>query len=318
MKLSFDVFCLEVLARFEKHFGGEWKLDELTRVNEHLTTLLKLPDELEGLYVSPNIYLNDWYIKYCRMNPDEENEIYEAMFRFWEDACGQEDYIVGVMSQFIETPSLLLDKVIFHLIGKERNATLLERVPHRDFLDMAIIYRVVVSSREDGYLESLLVTDDLMERFGWSEEMLYEHSKVNTPKMFPAVIVSMLDYFQGYGDFAPVEDYDVKSHSFDDFIPMFTVTNNGMGSVLFNRYGAASMLYTDVLKLLADQCDDDLLLIPSSIHEFIMIPLNYTDGRTAEFRDMVGEVNSNVLDPREALTDSVYIYDRRKAELVIA
>lgn len=67
-------------------------------------------------------------------------------------------------------------------------------------------------------------------------------------------------------------------------LPMYILTNN-------RRFlGACCILYPNVLKEISKDLKDNLILLPSSIHEFIVVPASFTDNAQL-LRDIVCEVN---------------------------
>lgn len=80
--------------------------------------------------------------------------------------------------------------------------------------------------------------------------------------------------------------------------------------VLTNQYklnGAASMFYPDVLKDFAAEQGTDLIILPSSIHEVILIPME--EGmKPDDFKHMIREVNSEEVEASEILSDHAYVY----------
>ena len=86
---------------------------------------------------------------------------------------------------------------------------------------------------------------------------------------------------------------------------MLILTNAG------KTYGACCILYPKVLERLAERVDGDYYLIPSSVHEFILLPVE--QGRSAaELKEMIVEVNSTELTPEEILSDQLYLYSRQE------
>ena len=90
--------------------------------------------------------------------------------------------------------------------------------------------------------------------------------------------------------------------------------------VLSNKtkiFGAAVMLYSEVLKKFAEKKQTDLFILPSSVHEVIIIPK--TEGMEwKKLQEMVIEVNATQVEDIEILSDSVYCYSREKDELIPA
>jgi hypothetical protein len=76
-----------------------------------------------------------------------------------------------------------------------------------------------------------------------------------------------------------------------------------------NLNGATAVLYTDELEEVADSLGENLILIPSSVHEFLAVPDN---GRfkAEDFCDMVQEVNMNMLYLNERLSNNIFYFDR--------
>ena len=89
--------------------------------------------------------------------------------------------------------------------------------------------------------------------------------------------------------------------------PLYVLTNRS------GWYGASCILYPGLLQKLAAQLGDDLFILPSSVHEVILLPVRAAGG-PAELEAMVKEVNATEVDPEEVLSDSVYRYSlSRKA-----
>ena len=84
------------------------------------------------------------------------------------------------------------------------------------------------------------------------------------------------------------------------------------------HFGASVILDTDFLKSLSDRLDEsNLCILPSSIHETIVVPvpenIDY-DILITQYREMVQSVNE-ILDPMDILSDDVFIYDRYTNEI---
>ena len=89
--------------------------------------------------------------------------------------------------------------------------------------------------------------------------------------------------------------------------------------VLSNRdrvFGAAALLYAGALKKLTKRLNKNLIILPSSVHEVLLVP---DDGVTKKdfFKNMVKEVNDSQVDPEERLSYNVYYYDRFSEEISI-
>ena len=74
-------------------------------------------------------------------------------------------------------------------------------------------------------------------------------------------------------------------------------------------YGAgAALLHTECLHDLADRLEQEqLFLIPSSIHEILILPVTETDAN--ELNEIITHINRTVVAPRERLSDHVYRFE---------
>ena len=81
--------------------------------------------------------------------------------------------------------------------------------------------------------------------------------------------------------------------------------------------GFATILYPGALKGAADMIGKDLYVMPSAVHEAVLVPA----GRfmeASELFGMVREVNASCVAEEEVVSDSVYFYDRKEQKLCMA
>ena len=78
--------------------------------------------------------------------------------------------------------------------------------------------------------------------------------------------------------------------------------------------GASCILYEHLLELFADRLGADLYILPSSVHEVILIPAT-SDTSFAELSRMVKEVNETQVSPEEILSDHVYYFSRNSRSI---
>ena len=84
-----------------------------------------------------------------------------------------------------------------------------------------------------------------------------------------------------------------------------------------NQNGAASVCYKDVLDNFSQKIKDDLVALPSSVHETILLPLQEKSNLDS-LKEMVYDINRTILNPSEFLSDNVYVYNRQDKQLIIA
>ena len=82
-------------------------------------------------------------------------------------------------------------------------------------------------------------------------------------------------------------------------------------------FGASVILYPGMMESVAEKLDSNLLIIPSSIHEVLVL----SDKLTTDWdylRDMIHSVNKTEMVPQDILSDSLYYFDRETGKITIA
>lgn len=123
-----------------------------------------------------------------------------------------------------------------------------------------------------------------IERIGLTEEELYEYAYRNTMKKFPYKLQSLTDA--------------LGCSIFESKVPLYVLTNETTVN------GAGVILYEGMRDILLDAVENEFIAIPSSIHEWIIVPEILRDVGT--ITKMIQEVNSTVVSPNEVLSDRPY------------
>lgn len=191
-----------------------------------------------------------------------------------------------------EVPEVVIDdlndfksRAILTLINTEKNQNMLSYVPHRAYYEFSIVYRIIVHEDEEA-TTSGIVTNEMLEKAGYTEEELYKFAYENTRK-----------------------DVNI-SKMFGMYV---LTTKRGM-------YGAASILFPEMIKEIADHYGCDLYLIPSSTCEWMAVPVRTISGSggAAEVNEMIREANSVAVEEEEILGERCYYYDYKTGEIRLA
>ena len=129
------------------------------------------------------------------------------------------------------------------------------------------------------------------------------------------IIDAALDNIKGDITLDSMGDYiDLSMFEADEnLIDMYIVTNR------LKLHGAVAMLQKDRLKEFADNLKvDTLTILPSSIHECLIINAEDEPKDIDELREMVKEVNETVVSDQDILSNNVYIYNRTTDKITIA
>lgn len=243
--------------------------------------------------VSPLLYLDDYYIHY------QNGELLENIIRNI-----RADYDKKVQMAAVKIPNLqefenIRGRVIYRLVNYEKNKEILEDCPHIRLYDLAVTFRWVARIDDVGVSTSL-ITNKQVKEWGVSVNDLVLAARQNTPRLFPAQIIDMEEMLAGMVSFI----------LYPSAIPMYILTNKQ------ELNGASALLYGDVLKDFANKKGADMYILPSSIHEVIMIPADRIDD-PKKLSSMVHEANTTVVSTGDVLSDSVYYYDRKKDQILV-
>ena len=195
------------------------------------------------------------------------------------------------------------------LINTEKNADILKEVPHREFLDLSLIYVVELKWDEQNAVSSIRISNDHMNYRGVTEEELYRQVKRNMNEMEESSICSLAEIVMGMADDIPEE---ILSSVCSEYMPMYVLTNkNGVN-------GAVEILNEELLKKFSAMFEKDLIVIPSSIHECMLVPASEEIADCGCIAQMVREINDTMVAENEVLSYHVYKYERQTGTMTIA
>lgn len=177
------------------------------------------------------------------------------------------------------------------LVSKDRVADDRNRFVHRPFLNVEVIYYVTVTVHGEAAI--IKITEALSRYWGVTEEEIHSDAMRNLENQQYQV-----------QDLLPLL-VDLTGGALEE-----TVRNEKM-YVVWNekgRYGAAGILSRNIMKKCADRIGQNFYLLPSSIHEMVLVPDTGTISAD-EFRIMVTEINQEIVALEERLCDEVFYYD---------
>ncbi len=254
------------------------EIREVMKANDIKTTAIVVQSSCSN--IAPTIYLE--YFEANGMSVEETTKTICDMFL-------KESFKTSAMSDVVDNIrdwDKIKDKICFRLYNEELNKTRLADVPYIKYLDLAVTYFIVVKAGESEF-GSIMVTDNLMETWGKNIADLSDAASVNTPKYFPIKIKHISDIIG-----LPIDE------------PMYVATTTS------GSYGATVLLNDELLNSYYDKFNDDLIILPSSIHDCIIIPKNALDAdRLNGLSEMVRSINqSDAVNETEVLSDQAYVW----------
>ncbi len=281
----------------------EQKLYEKTgrEVSVELRTVEKMNETYEALAVKPEdsiigVNLNATSLYHQIEHGASYDSVVDGAVDVAENALtNHPEFDIDAFKDYANMKSTLAMEVV----SAERNADLLQTVPHKDMEDMAVVYRFVLGDTAAG-TGTILVTNQMLDNYGITAEQLHEDAMHNAPEIRPLVIEGM---GQVLARQMGVDDLEMLGLNIPpEQEQMFVATVEG------NVHGAGVIAYEDFMDKAAERVDGSFYILPSSVHELLIIPDNGKfDLRSLE--NMVKEVNATTVDPIDQLTDSVYHYD---------
>lgn len=138
----------------------------------------------------------------------------------------------------------------------------------------------------------VMMTDRLLEASGMSLDELDRAAMENTRKT-GFIVMPVADVLEA--------ELGTRPPELPGMTPLFVITSTD------RHWGAAALLFPEVLEEAYDLIRDNFYIIPSSIHELIAAPLDAGD--PDELAELIGHVNDTSVDPEDRLSYSLYRYD---------
>ena len=247
----------------------------------------------KGKDIAPTIYLDSFYELYT--NGENIKNIIRQIEVIYEQNKNNVTFDVNILKHF----DTIKDKIVYKVVNYRSNEKLLEQVPHKRILDLAVVFYCLLDN-EYGRSATALIYNNNLKNWNVTIDDVYKAALKNTPDLLHSKIRSMAALFGKCGVNVDGEEVDLK-----DYVPsdMYVLTNES------KLNGAACILYENVLYDFAQKLGADLYILPSSVHEVILLP-KLSMFEKDELVNMVKEVNTEGVAADEVLSDHVYEYNR--------
>ncbi|MCR4808091.1 MAG: DUF5688 family protein [Lachnospiraceae bacterium] len=290
---KFEEFAEDVrYAMAMRYKDDKVTLKRITKNNGVIYTGICVRGEKESIY--PTLYLEPFYDE----SSDEgvSDEIIDRICDIYESRRLGSVENLNYLTDYERVRKSLRCK----LINRKNNEEFLKDVPHRPFMDLAIVPYYRIKDCDLGRTimceGSFVIRNSHLDMWKVTAEELVRESVENTLTMEEPVITGMYELLSRLNPaFKACEGEE-------DLCPMYVMTTG-------DSYGAVAMLYEDRIRDLCRALDSDVIIIPSSINEIILIPKK---GCIPEemLNEMVCEVNETEIRPIEVLSDHVYSFER--------
>ena len=250
----------------------------------------------QDINISPTIYLEEYYRQF--QNGGSLEHITSDILRLYNEVRFQKSWGEEKLYDY----SQVKEKVIYRLVNYESNEKMLRNVPYIVYLDLAIVFCVLLEVTKYG-TATMAIRNDHLDLWGAEKEELYRQASENTSRFLPDDFSSMS---------AVIEELTEESEahiSFEDKEEEMYVLSNRIHS-----YGAAAILYSGRMEGIGMYLKSNYYVLPSSVHEVIVVPEKAAVEKE-ELSAMVAEINRTQVEAEEVLSDHAYYYDRKKGRL---
>lgn len=303
--MIFEQFKTKVCNALREVMGAEYEITykEITKNNGVI--LRGIIIAREGSNVSPTIYLDELYEDY-EAGRTFGDIIYDILCVYQRNAKE-----IQVDMNFFTQYDKVKTRVLYKLIHLESNKKLLEEIPYKKWNDLAIVFYYAMEEEYCGKA-TILIRNSHLAMWGIDIDTLCQDAEKNMQRLLPEELLPIKQIIQEFLSNHLRQEMTEEEIALPENI-------SSMMYVLSNReriFGAAALLYSDAIRTLTKKLNCNLIILPSSVHEVILVPDDNITDKTF-YTDMVKEVNDTQVEPEEILSYNVYYYDRITGKIQI-
>lgn len=312
--MNIEQFRTEIISNIESR-DLNISIKECDAIKNNGVKLCGVCIGAKGTVIYPSIYLENYYEKYVDGVGIEQ--ITDELLETADKAQYKGEFNPGFYEDFEKVRDCLRVKII----NTEKNRELLKETPNREFLDLSIVVYCSLE-RVFGTEASILVKNSHIKKWGITCEELLNTAYENTKKD-NVIIKDLADVISGLkrridceNDNAKEIDTSLGDCSIDEIID-----DEGLIYVMsFARpyYGAVCMIFDDLLDEFLKEHSGGVYILPSSIHEVILIPESENEIFDEKgLSKLVDMVNKDCLSEEEILADHAYYYSTDEGYLFV-
>ncbi|MCI7145698.1 MAG: DUF5688 family protein [Clostridiales bacterium] len=293
--LSYEGFSSVILSQMRQRLSDRVNPEDI-RIEKKLLNNDTMTDSLnfhvKGSSCMPSVRLGELYDAY--VSGERLEDIVDDLGEIYNRSAVISSEVMSGINAALADGDAACRLLEFRLINRERNRGRLDGCLYRELGEFALSYYLKTGISDQGWY-SLSVTDDMCEAWGMTEDELYDIAMDN-------MNLSQCFRFQQGGAMDPIGEEN----------PMFILTS-AMGI-----NGATVIVSRKVREKVAEYLNDDYYILPSSVHELIIIPKKKASA-VHHLVETVRSVNrSDAVPEGDFLSDNVYEYCRSTGEIRLA
>ncbi|MCD7907504.1 MAG: DUF5688 family protein, partial [Clostridium sp.] len=262
--MTFEMFVNKIVRAVADELGSEYEVTSREVPKNNGLVLTGLMIGKKGSCITPVIYLNSMYESYGTDDGLRDlEEMAKLIVADYRKNQPEAELAYNNLSGSLGYEKIR-DKIIFKLINTEKNRELLKQIPNCPFHDLSVVFLLFLEEREEG-IRTALIHNEHMDFWNVAIDELYGEAEKNTPRLLPETFTGISEVIRELLGIDGCDDMSVKE--MEEYPSQFYILTNRVGIG-----GAACLLYPGVIGRCADRLESDLLILPSSIHETLLLP----------------------------------------------
>ena len=302
--MTYQEFVCAIEKRMNQKLEGGIKASQYTTVKNNGKVKKGLLIEAPGVNISPTIYLEEFYHRY--LDGELVDELVQDILNFYRIVrCDR-----SMDTNDIEHYDTIQDKIVFKLVHTEKNRELLEGVPHIELLDLSIVFYVLLDVNSQG-TATMTVNNEHLQYWDVTADELLALARKNVTRLLPAELFTMQQAVDEILRAVPGKRKNLLIESVTEADDFMYVLSNPIRS-----FGAACIVYPEVLDMAGQVLGEVYYVLPSSVHEVVLVPAS-KGMKPEDMNAMVTEINQTQVAEEEILSNHAYLYQREARRLVM-
>lgn len=300
--MSYEEFVQEIVRLLRGRTGDGVQASVYSSLKNNGFRRVGIRFSEEGSRVSPTIYLEEFYDRYRA--GAEAGELSGELLKLYRRIRPDPAWEGEKVQRYEE----IKDRIVYKLVNRGQNEELLKQTPYMPYLDLAVLFCVLMEADPaSGRVTTMLIQYEQLSWWDVSAEAVYRQAAKNTERLLPcecsALGLLIEELLQLQGEAAE------KAEELSGEESMYVMTNR------MRSFGASAVLYPGCLEAMADYFQENFFVLPSSIHEMILIPESRAASKE-RLDAIVREVNAGMVSREDFLSDHTYYYDRIRKKLL--
>lgn len=296
-------FLNKVVEELKERFGTKATIEINTVIKNNDITLNGIVIREEKMNIYPNIYIDGYYEKAQKADNYNIGMVCDKIIRTYNETkidCKMD-------ADFFDEFDNVKDEIVMKLVNFDKNKKYLAKHAHKKVFDLAIVFYYIFKSDKMGQA-SMFIQNRHCEMWDISIEQLYDVAFKNTFEKFPTYIEDMEKKIIGILGEESAAIFETEEEVEEKKSFMYVMGNSN------DLNGAISIMDKQMLMKFAEEIGDNFFILPSSIHELILVP-STDSSDSARYLELVRSTNESCVDEEDFLSDNIYFYNGWENEI---